>query len=99
MTVTELGLLAGAITSLAGVPQVMRAWRTKSVEDISIWQPVLLTVGMSLWLLYGVLIGDLPLMAANAFSLVCYILLIILKVRYGYRGDNDFTDALKKEEP
>jgi MtN3 and saliva related transmembrane protein len=99
MTVTELGLLAGAITSLAGVPQVMRAWRTKSVEDIYIWQPVLLTVGMSLWLLYGVLIGDLPLMAANAFSLVCYILLIILKVRYGYRGDNDFTDALKKEEP
>jgi MtN3 and saliva related transmembrane protein len=85
MTETDLGLLAGAITTVAGVPQVVRAWRTKSVEDISVWQPVLLCIGMSLWLVYGVMIGDLPLMAANFFSLLCYAILLLLKILYGYR--------------
>ena len=82
MNITHLGLLAGVITTAAGIPQVVRAYRTKSVGDISIWQPVLLVVGMALWLVYGVIIDDLPLISANAFSLVCYAFLIIFKIIY-----------------
>ncbi len=87
MTVTHLGLLAGAITSAAAIPQVVRSYRSKHVRDISIWQPVLLDVGMVLWLVYGVIIRDVPLMVANAFSLVCYTLLIVMKFAYR-EGDN-----------
>lgn len=82
MNITHLGLLAGAITTAAGIPQVVRAYRTKSVGDISIWQPVLLVAGMALWLVYGIIIHDLPLIAANGFSLVCYALLIVFKIMY-----------------
>ena len=82
MSATYLGLLAGAITTAAAVPQVIRTYRTRQARDISIWQPVLLNIGMSLWLIYGYMIGDTPLMVANAISLVCYSLLIAMKILY-----------------
>lgn len=82
MDVTLLGLVAAALTSISALPQVVRTFRTKHARDLSIWQPLLLTVGMVLWLAYGVLIHDLPLIAANIFSLVCYALLILMKVKY-----------------
>ena len=82
MIITNIGLVAGALTTAAGFPQVIRAYRTKHTRDISIWQPVLLTVGMTLWLIYGMLLGDIPLIVANAISIVCYTALIFMKVRY-----------------
>ena len=82
MNITYLGLVAGAITTAAGIPQVVRAYRTKHTRDISIWQPVLLNIGMTLWLIYGVALGDMPLIVANAISLLCYSALIIMKIRY-----------------
>ena len=82
MTVTWLGLIAGAITSFAAVPQVLKTYRTRHARDISIWQPILLTVGMALWLVYGILLKDIPLISANIFSLLCYGILIVLKIKY-----------------
>ena len=84
--VTEIGLVAGALTSFAAVPQVVKTWRTGHARDISIWQPVLLTVGMALWLVYGIVLGDLPLILANSFSIACYVVLIVMKVRFGDDG-------------
>jgi len=82
VNITHLGLAAGAITTAAGIPQVVRAYRTRHTRDISIWQPVLLNIGMALWLIYGLLLGDMPLIIANAFSIVCYSALIIMKFRF-----------------
>jgi MtN3 and saliva related transmembrane protein len=82
MNITHLGLLAGALTSAAVIPQVVKSYRTRQLRDISIWQPVLLNVGMILWLAYGIVIHDLPLIAANSFSLFCYTLLIVMKIVY-----------------
>lgn len=82
MNVTYIGLLAGTITTAAAVPQVLRTYRTRQARDISIWQPILLNIGMSLWLSYGLIIGDTPLIVANAFSIVCYSLLIVMKIVY-----------------
>lgn len=83
MNSTYLGFIAGALTSLAIVPQVIKTYRSKQARDISIWQPVLLNAGMFLWLLYGLQLGDLPLIAANTFSIACNSLLIAMKFRYG----------------
>jgi MtN3 and saliva related transmembrane protein len=87
MNITHIGLLAGALTSAAAIPQVIQSYRTRQLRDVSIWQPVLLNLGMTLWLVYGVSIHDLPLIAANSFSLFCYTLLIVMKIVY--RGDDN----------
>ena len=87
MDATAIGLVAGALTSFAAVPQVLRTWRTRHARDISIWQPVILTVGMLLWLAYGLLLGDIPLIVANLFSIACYLVLIGMKIIFD-RADN-----------
>ncbi|BCG46822.1 hypothetical protein GEOBRER4_n1637 [Citrifermentans bremense] len=80
--VGALGLCAGLLTSGAAVPQVYKTYRTRHARDISMWQLVMLSLGMLLWLIYGTFIGDLPLILANTFSIGCYISLIAMKLRY-----------------
>ncbi|GAW66755.1 pQ loop repeat family protein [Geoanaerobacter pelophilus] len=80
--VGALGLCAGLLTSGAAVPQVYKTYRTRHARDISMWQLVMLSLGMLLWLIYGTFIGDLPLILANSFSIGCYISLIAMKLRY-----------------
>lgn len=87
MKATWLGLAAGFLTSIAVIPQVVRTWRIKHARDISIWQPLILIVGMLLWFCYGLLLGDTPLIAANAFSISCYLLLLGMKIVYDRRGE------------
>lgn len=82
MIETQLGLVAGAVTSCAVIPQVVKAYRSRHVRDISIWQPVILVFGMGLWLLYGIMIHDIPLIAANIFSIFCNAFLIAMKIIY-----------------
>ncbi len=82
MTATTLGLVAGTLTSIAAVPQLIKTLRTRHTRDISIWQPLLLAVGVALWLVYGILIRDTPLIVANIVPLICNVMLTILKLRY-----------------
>lgn len=86
MKATWIGLVAGFLTSIAVIPQVVRTWRTKHARDISIWQPLILIIGMLLWLIYGLLLHDLPLIAANSFSISCYLVLLGMKIFYDRRG-------------
>lgn len=104
MTITYLGLVAGMITSVAGIPQVIRVYRTRQVRDLSIWQPLLLSVGITLWLIYGIIIKDIPLIIADIVSLICCLLLLGLIFRY--RKDDSgqvgyyiaYETAVDKEE-
>jgi len=77
-----IGLMAGLLTSGAAIPQVIQTYRTKHARDLSMWQLILLNLGMSLWLIYGISLNDLPLILANIFSIVCYTGLITMKLRY-----------------
>ena len=67
--ILALGLAAGTLTTLAFVPQVIKVWRTRSARDISLPTFAALAVGIVLWLAYGLLIRDLPLVAANGVTL------------------------------
>ena len=80
-----VGFFAGMLTSGAAIPQVYQTYRTKHARDLSIWQLILLNCGMLLWLIYGLSLGDLPLIIANVFSMVCYTVLIAMKLRYAKR--------------
>jgi MtN3 and saliva related transmembrane protein len=90
VTATTLGLVAGTLTSIAAIPQLVKTLRTRHARDISVWQPLLLAIGIALWLVYGVLIHDLPLVLANIVPLICNIMLTILKLRY--RNDDCVLD-------
>lgn len=79
---TIFGLIAGAITSLGFIPQLIRGYRTKKLEDISYYMPVVLAVGMTLWFTYGVFKEALAIMIANVFGIGCCLILIIMKKRY-----------------
>jgi MtN3 and saliva related transmembrane protein len=90
MNPTSLGLVAGTLTSIAAIPQLVKTLRTRHARDISIWQPLLLAIGVALWLIYGILIHDLPLILANIIPLACNVMLAILKLRY--RNDSVALD-------
>ena len=78
---TVLGLLAAACTTLAFVPQVVKTWRTRSTEDISLHMYLVLVIGVALWLAYGLALGDLPLIAANGTTLVLASSILYFKLR------------------
>ena len=82
MTPTTIGLIAGTLTSIAAVPQVVKTLRSRHVRDISIWQPLLLAFGVALWMIYGIMIHDMPLIVANITPLICNIILTGMKLRY-----------------
>ncbi len=82
-SVTWLGLLAGTLTTVAFFPQLLKTWRTKSAADVSLGMLVTFCIGVFLWLVYGLLLGALPIIAANVVTLVLAGLILALKLRYG----------------
>jgi len=79
---TLLGLVAGFLTSVASLPQVIKTWKSRHTRDLSIWPPALLSAGVALWLLYGILIEDTPLILANITPLICNLILLAMKIRF-----------------
>jgi MtN3 and saliva related transmembrane protein len=82
-TIAFLGLIAGVLTTASAVPQVVRTWKLKRTYDISLGMYVLVTAGMLLWLIYGLLIHDVPLIAANIVSLILNATVLCFKIKYG----------------
>jgi MtN3 and saliva related transmembrane protein len=80
---TLLGLAAGFCTTFAFVPQVIRAWRTRSTKDISLGMLLVAITGVALWLIYGIIKKDVPLIAANVVTLLLAAAILCLKLRHG----------------
>jgi MtN3 and saliva related transmembrane protein len=81
--ITVLGLAAGFCTTIAYLPQAIKAWQTRSTHDISRGMFLLMVTGIVLWLTYGILEQDLPIVAANLASLALTATILYLKLRYG----------------
>ncbi|HHH84120.1 MAG TPA: hypothetical protein ENL29_01485 [Thermoplasmatales archaeon] len=79
---TILGLLAGGITSAGFIPQLVRGFRTKKLDDVSYYMPLVLIIGMSLWLFYGVMRRDLSIVVANVVGVGCNASLLFMKKLY-----------------
>lgn len=80
---TVIGLAAASCTTFSFLPQVIRSWKTKSTKDVSFPMCMLLLVGFVLWLGYGILIRELPIILANSVSLVIVLPMLVLKRMYG----------------
>jgi MtN3 and saliva related transmembrane protein len=81
--VTLIGFLAAFCTTLAYAPQAIKTWRTRSTADISLGMFSLMVVGIVFWLIYGLLIEDLPLILANVVTLSLAGTILVLKLRHG----------------
>lgn len=81
--VTLLGLLAGTLTTIAFLPQLLKTWRSRSARDISLGMFSIFSTGVLLWLIYGLLIGDWPIIIANFVTFVLAGTILIFKLRYG----------------
>ncbi len=77
-----IGLIAGFITSFALLPQVLKVVKSKSTHDISLLYFIFLDTGMAMWLIYGILINDLPLILANILALIFSITITVYKIRF-----------------
>ena len=78
-----LGLVAGATTTVAFIPQVVRVYRLRSAREISLLFTVLSVIGIALWLLYGAVEGVAPLIYWNLIALVLFSALLYAKLKYG----------------
>jgi MtN3 and saliva related transmembrane protein len=80
--VTIVGLIAATLTTVSFIPQVVRTWRLKETRDISLWMFLLFAMGIFLWMVYGFLIGDLPVIAANIATLFLVMIILYFKIKY-----------------
>ena len=77
-----LGLAAGSCTTIAFLPQVIKTWKSGSAKDLSLGMFSFFCFGVLLWLIYGIIIRDVPVILANLFTLVLASSLLYFKLRY-----------------
>jgi MtN3 and saliva related transmembrane protein len=77
-----IGYIAASLTTLSFLPQALHTFRTRDVSGISLGMYSLFTVGVALWLVYGVLLWAWPLMVANAVTLALALAILVMKLRY-----------------
>ncbi|MEH2505817.1 uncharacterized protein with PQ loop repeat [Bradyrhizobium sp. AZCC 1578] len=83
LAIKLLGFAAATCTTLAYAPQFIKVWRTRSTEDISLGMFLVMLLGLVLWLLYGLFSGDVPLIIANAITIVLAGGILFMKLKYG----------------
>ena len=77
-----VGYAAAILTTLAFIPQALKSWQTRDLSGVSLTMYSLFTVGVALWLAYGVMLGRLPITVANTITLVLAGVVLALKVMH-----------------
>lgn len=80
--VTILGSVASALVTASFIPQIIRGYRTKHLGDVSYWLMIMICVGMSLWIVYGVIKQDYVIIGANISTIALNVVLLGLKIKY-----------------
>lgn len=80
-TIILVGYIAGTLTTISFVPQVLRAWKLGETRDLSLAMLLLFATGILLWTYYGIWTGSMPIIAANIITFVLILILLGLKVR------------------
>jgi len=77
-----IGFVAGILTSINMIPQIIKSIKTKKVEDVSLWMYIIYDIGLALWVTYGVMILSYPIMVMDGIAFLCSLLVTYLKIRY-----------------
>jgi MtN3 and saliva related transmembrane protein len=77
-----IGVAAGVLTAVSMLPQVFKTIKTKKAEHVSPLMLIILICGVSLWVVYGILKNDLPIISTNSFSVLVNMCMLFLRWRY-----------------
>jgi len=77
-----VGLVGSGLSSITFIPQVLQAWKTKSVGDLSLWMMLIVTTSTVVWLIYGIGRGALPVIIANTIIFILSLVLIYFKFAF-----------------
>jgi MtN3 and saliva related transmembrane protein len=77
-----LGLIAGFLTTMAFLPQVIKTWRTRSAKDLSLVMFLLYCLGVFLWTIYGIMIDELPVILWNIITLILAAVILFFKIKF-----------------
>ena len=80
--IIALGLIGATLTAVSLLPQLLKVIKTRSTKDISAGMFAFFVTDFFVWLIYGILIKDIPLIIANSFALVEAIIILIFKIIY-----------------
>ena len=75
-------MAAAVLTTAAFAPQAFKAWQSRSTKDVSLAMFTMMVAGNTLWLAYGIMIKDAPLIVANAVTLILAGAILAAKIRY-----------------
>ena len=78
-----IGGIAGTLTTIAFLPQVIKVARTRSTHDLSLGMFIIFCIGVFLWLVFGILLKSAPVIVANFFTLICSLIILRYKIKYG----------------
>ncbi|OGC12368.1 hypothetical protein A3K48_07950 [candidate division WOR-1 bacterium RIFOXYA12_FULL_52_29] len=78
-----LGIIAGSLTTISFLPQVIKTYSTRQTKDISLLMYLLFSFGLILWTIYGFRVSSVPVIAANAITLLLAFFIIGMKIRHG----------------
>ena len=81
--IDAIGSIAAVLTTASFVPQAWHSFKTRDVSGISLGMYSVFTLGVALWLLYGVLLQSWPLMIANSITLLLAAAILVMKLRFG----------------
>jgi MtN3 and saliva related transmembrane protein len=83
--INAIGMTAAVCTTVSLVPQLIRVWRLRSAREISLAMFLIFSLGVFLWLVYGLCIHSTPVILANVVTLVLSLAILALKLRFGSR--------------
>ena len=80
--VKYIGFFAAFCTTIAFLPQAIKVFKSKSTKDISLYMFLIFTIGVLSWLVYGLIINDMPIILENAVTLILSFFILIYKIKY-----------------
>ncbi|MFH1235450.1 MAG: SemiSWEET transporter [Parcubacteria group bacterium] len=78
-----IGYAAGLLILVSIIPQIVKSWKTKSTKDISLARYLIYVAGVILWLVYGIILVNGPMIIVNSINLILASMVIFLRVKYG----------------
>lgn len=78
-----IGSAAAILTTTAFIPQARKVWHTRHTADISLGMYILFTLGVALWLAYGILLESWPIIIANCVTLFLAGMVLVMKIKFG----------------
>lgn len=91
-TIQIVGLAAGICTSISLLPQLIKLIKRKKAEDLSMFYLIILLVGLGLWIWYGAMREDIPILVTNSFSFLLNLIIIVLGLKFKHKYREEHKD-------